>query len=89
MTSSMRSCRDSEDALVMVDMRRYEGAEDLKTLWEEFRFVTSNKNSVDKIAIIGKLDWQKLATLIVSPFTRAHGEVLRARGDGRRAQVAA
>lgn len=60
-----------QDALLLVDMRRYEGAEDLKTLWEEFRFVTANKNSVAKVAIIGNLDWQKLATLIVSPFTRA------------------
>jgi hypothetical protein len=25
----------------------------------------------DKIAVVGSLDWQKLATLLVSPFTRA------------------
>ena len=60
-----------ESGLVLVDMRRYEGAEDLKTMWKEFRLVTANKNSVEKIAIVGRLDWQKLATLIVSPFTHA------------------
>ena len=60
-----------ENAHLLVDMRRYEGAEDFKTLWEEFKLVTSNRNSIEKIAIVGDLDWQKLATLIVSPFTRA------------------
>ncbi len=61
-----------ENARVMVDMRHYEGAEDFKTLWEEFKFVTTNRDGVEKIAVIGELDWQKLATLIVSPFTHAH-----------------
>ncbi|MDX1383691.1 MAG: STAS/SEC14 domain-containing protein [Thermoanaerobaculia bacterium] len=60
-----------EHARVLVDMRKYEGAEDFRTLWEEFRLVTANRNTVERIAVIGRLDWQKLATLIVSPFTRA------------------
>ena len=62
---------DLENAHLLVDMRRYEGAENLKTMWDEFKLVTANRNSVEKIAIVGRLDWQKLATLIVSPFTRA------------------
>ncbi len=63
--------QESELGSLLVDMRHYEGAEDLKTMWNEFKLVTANKNSVEKIAIVGNLDWQKLATLIVSPFTKA------------------
>ena len=60
-----------EDAHVLLDLRRYEGAHDLHTAWQEFKLVTHYADRVDKIAVVGSLDWQKLATRLVSPFTRA------------------
>ena len=60
-----------EDAVVLLDLRRYEGASDLSTAWQELKLVHTHANRVEKIAVVGSLDWQKLATLLVSPFTRA------------------
>jgi len=34
--------------------------------------VTHYADKVEKIAVVGSLDWQKLATALVSPFTKAH-----------------
>lgn len=62
---------ESGNALVLLDLRRYEGASDLSTAWQELKLVHTHANRVDKIAVVGSLDWQKLATLLVSPFTRA------------------
>jgi hypothetical protein len=62
---------DNEDARVLVDLRRYEGASDLSTAWQEVKLVTAHANRVAKIAVVGSLDWQKLMTALVSPFTRA------------------
>ena len=62
---------DNEGVPILLDMRRYEGADSLPTLWREFKLVTSYGDRVDKIAVVGALDWQKLATLFVSPFTKA------------------
>ena len=62
---------DDGDAQVLLDLRRYDGAPDLSTAWQELKLVTTHGNRVDKIAVVGSLDWQKLATLLVSPFTRA------------------
>ena len=56
---------------LLVDMRRYDGAADLSTAWAEFKLVATQGDKVDKVAVIGSLDWQKLATLVVSPFTKA------------------
>ena len=61
----------NEEAPILVDLRRYEGAHDLGTAWQEFKLVQHYGERVDKIAVIGSLDWQKLATRLVSPFTRA------------------
>jgi hypothetical protein len=60
-----------EEARVLLDLRRYEGATELSTAWRELKLVTTHVNRVEKIAVLGFLDWQKLATLLVSPFTRA------------------
>ena len=60
-----------EDAHVLIDLRRYEGAGDLKTAWRELKLVNVHANRVEKIAVVGSLDWQRLATALVSPFTRA------------------
>ena len=60
-----------EKALVLIDLRHYEGAHDLHTAWQELKLVTHYADMVDKIAVVGSLDWQKLATRLVSPFTRA------------------
>lgn len=60
-----------EDAHVLLDLRRYEGAGDLSTAWRELALVGTHANRVEKIAVVGSLDWQKLMTALVSPFTRA------------------
>ena len=60
-----------EDAHVLLDLRRYEGAGDLKTAWRELKLVRIHANRVERIAVVTSLDWQKLATGLVSPFTRA------------------
>ena len=62
---------EREGAQVLLDLRRYEGAPDLSTAWQELKLVTTHANRVEKIAVVGSLDWQKLATLLVSPFTKA------------------
>jgi hypothetical protein len=59
------------DLPLLIDLRRYEGAHDLSTAWGHFRLVSEYGDRVAKIAVVGALDWQKLATLLVSPFTRA------------------
>jgi hypothetical protein len=61
-----------EAALVLLDLTRYAGAHDLRTVWREFKLVSHYADSVEKMAVVGSLDWQKLATFLVSPFTRAH-----------------
>ncbi len=60
-----------KEARVLLDLRRYEGASELSTVWRELKLVTTHANRVEKIAVVGSLDWQRLATLLVSPFTRA------------------
>ena len=60
-----------EDRNILIDLRKYEGASNLSTAWMELQLVTTHANKVDKIAVIGSLDWQKLAMHLVSPFTRA------------------
>ena len=62
---------DNEGLPILLDMRRYDGADNLPTLWREFKLVTAYGDRVEKIAVIGALDWQKLATFLVSPFTKA------------------
>ena len=59
------------DLPLLIDLRRYEGAHDLSAAWGHFRLVSDYGDRVEKIAVVGALDWQKLATLLVSPFTRA------------------
>jgi hypothetical protein len=66
-----RKIEKDHNTLVLLDLRRYEGAHDLETAWRELRLVTHYADKVEKIAVIGSLDWQKLATALVSPFTRA------------------
>ena len=56
---------------LLVDLRKYDGAGDIATAWEEFKMVATQGDRVHKTAVIGMLDWQKLATLLVSPFTEA------------------
>ena len=62
---------ESQDANILLDLRRYEGASDLSGAWQELKLMTTHGDRVEKIAVIGSLDWQKLATLLVSPFTKA------------------
>lgn len=62
---------ENPDANILLDLRRYEGASDLSTAWKELKLVTAHGDRIDKIAVVGSLDWQKLATLLVSPFTKA------------------
>lgn len=62
---------EDESPRLLVDMRKYEGASDFSTAWEEFKTVAAQGDRVDKVAVVGSLDWQKLATLVVSPFTKA------------------
>ena len=40
-------------------------------MWQELKLVKSHGDRIQKIAVVGSLDWQKLATLLVSPFTKA------------------
>lgn len=61
----------NDDARVLLDLRRYDGASDLGTAWQELKLVKTYGDRVRKIAVLGSLDWQKLATLLVSPFTSA------------------
>ena len=56
---------------ILLDLRRYEGAANLSDAWSELKLITNHGDRVEKIALVGSLDWQKLATLLVSPFTRA------------------
>ena len=62
---------ERESPPILLDLRRYDGAPDLSTAWKELKLVTSHGDRVEKIAVVGSLDWQKLAVLLVSPFTRA------------------
>lgn len=62
---------ERDDAQILLDLRKYDGAADLSTAWQELKLVTHHGDKVEKIAVIGSLDWQKLATLLVSPFTKA------------------
>ena len=62
---------DLAEVRILMDLRQYVGARDLHGAWQGFKLVTSHKDKVGKIAVVGSLDWQKLATLIMSPFTRA------------------
>ena len=61
----------NDDARVLVDLRQYEGASDLSTAWKQFKLITMHGDRVKNIAGVGSLDWQKLATYLVSPFTKA------------------
>lgn len=56
---------------ILLDLRRYDGASSLSDAWHELKLITTHGDRVEKIAVVGSLDWQKLATLLVSPFTRA------------------
>ena len=62
---------ESQDANILLDLRRYDGASNLSGAWQELKLMTTHGDRVEKIAVIGSLDWQKLATLLVSPFTKA------------------
>ena len=62
---------ERESPPILLDLRRYEGAENLSTAWQELKLLTTHGDRVEKIAVVGSLDWQKLATLLVSPFTKA------------------
>ena len=62
---------DNENIPLLIDLRRYDGAADVPTAWRHFRLVASYGDRVEKIAVLGALDWQKLGTLLVSPFTKA------------------
>ena len=62
---------ESEGSNILLDLRKYDGAPDLSTAWQELKLVTSHGDRVEKVAVVGSFDWQKLATLLVSPFTRA------------------
>jgi len=56
---------------ILLDLRKYEGASDLSTAWQELKLMTTHGNRVEKIAVVGSLDWQKLVTLLVSSFMKA------------------
>jgi hypothetical protein len=62
---------ESSGSNVLLDLRKYHGSSDLSTAWQEFKLVTAHGDRVEKIAVVGSFDWQKLATLLVSPFTKA------------------
>lgn len=62
---------ESAGSNILLDLRKYHGSSDLGTAWQELKLVTSHGDRVEKIAVIGSFDWQKLATLLVSPFTKA------------------
>ena len=62
---------ESEGSNILLDLRKYDGAPDLSTAWQELKLVTSHGDRVEKIAVVGSFDWQKLATFLVSPFTKA------------------
>lgn len=66
-----KKIEESGSSRLMVDLRRYDGAGDLRTAWKEFKLVSSHGDTVDKVGVVGSLAWQKLGTLLVSPFTRA------------------
>lgn len=60
-----------EEPTILLDLRRYEGAHDLGTAWRELKLMADYGDKVRKVAVIGLLDWQKLATHLVAPFTKA------------------
>jgi hypothetical protein len=62
---------ENENLPLLIDLRQYEGAEDLSTAWRHFRLVSDYGDRVERVAVVGSLDWQKLAVLLVSPFTKA------------------
>ena len=62
---------ESHGANILLDLRSYDGSPDLSTAWQEFKLITTHGDRVERIAVVGSLDWQKLATLLVSPFTKA------------------
>lgn len=62
---------ETEGSNILLDLRKYHGSSDLSTAWRELKLVTTHGDRVEKIAVIGSFDWQKLATFLVSPFTKA------------------
>ncbi len=62
---------ENEGVPLLVDLRHFEGSEDISTMWGHFKMVTHYGDRVEKIAVVGALDWQKVAVAIVSPFTKA------------------
>lgn len=56
---------------LLIDLRKYDGPENLSTAWQHVKFIAEYGDRVEKIAVVGRLDWQKLGTLLVSPFTKA------------------
>ena len=61
----------NEDVPLLIDLRKYDGAEDFSTAWRHFKLVSKYGDRVEKIAVVGALDWQRLGTFLVSPFTKA------------------
>ena len=61
----------NQNVPLLIDLRQYEGSEDLSTAWRHFKLVSTYGDMVDKIAVVGALDWQKVAVFLVSPFTKA------------------
>ena len=55
--------QETENGLILVDMRRYEGAEDLKTMWKEFKLITANSASENAVIAQQKVGEELLIKL--------------------------
>ncbi len=62
---------ENENVPLLIDLRHFDGSEDLSTAWRHFKMVTHYGDRVEKIGVVGALDWQKVAVAMVSPFTKA------------------
>lgn len=53
----------------IVDIREFEGWDEIAAVWDELRFGLAHNSEFEKIAIIGKENWHKIATKVASWFT--------------------
>ena len=73
-----RKVEEMDDLRLLLDLRRQAPPADFQTAWLELKLVTTHSDQVGKVAVVGSLDWQKLATALVRPFTRAEERIFEA-----------
>ena len=56
---------------LLIDLEDFEGYEDLHALWDHFLLVKDHHKAVERIAVVGDEDWERLLVEYVGRFTNA------------------